>query len=336
MALRDRYIRLDAPVRREVLTQLGKAADPATADFVRGQVEDRSVKLAAMTALRRFGRPSDHALFLQAIVDDDVEVARVGVGAVSTLDITLTDETIFELIGQLSRSPGRPDRTRLRDAILELLTSRVDHPPAKRRTETVRDEMQMVLDWQEWFVDTHPDFSREFPPVRDPLRSWVDRRNVAGELLRRVAWSDGDAETGRRQFDRLGCARCHVHSGRGEPFGPDLTGVGKRLARRDLLDAVVLPSKFVPPRYAYTLLRLDDGRVLGGVVDGERNGVLRVRTSGDEVLEIEAAGVVDRVMQTMSPMPTGTLDPASDRDIADLFAFLSTGQPPAATAPAAR
>jgi putative heme-binding domain-containing protein len=224
----------------------------------------------------------------------------------------------------------------LRDAILELLTSRVDHPPAKRRTETVRDEMQMVLDWQEWFVDTHPDFSREFPPVRDPLRSWVDRRNVAGELLRRVAWSDGDAETGRRQFDRLGCARCHVHSGRGEPFGPDLTGVGKRLARRDLLDAVVLPSKFVPPRYAYTLLRLDDGRVLGGVVDGERNGVLRVRTSGDEVLEIEAAGVVDRVMQTMSPMPTGTLDPASDRDIADLFAFLSTGQPPAATAPAAR
>ena len=248
--------------------------------------------------------------------------------AIDGLDIRLSDPCVFDLINHLARTVDRPERRRFRNAILALLEARSEDPPTRRRLTSARDEMQMVLDWQEWFDDTHPNFDKTFPPLRDPRRTWVDRRNVAGELLRRVDWTRGVAAAGEKQFGRLGCNKCHVHTGQGRALGPDLTGVGKRLSRPDLMNAIVRPSMAVPPRYQYTLFRLRDGTIVGGVVEQQVGDVLRIVTGAAEAVEVRVSDIVDRAPQARSLMPTGALDPASDQDIADLFAFLATGEPP--------
>ena len=89
------------------------------------------------------------------------------------------------------------------------------------------------------------------------------------------------------------------------------------------MDAIVLPSKSVPPRYQYTLFRLRDGRVIGGVVSGAADGAIQVMTGEGESVDIPTSTILERVPQAESLMPTGALDPASEQDIADLFAFLA-------------
>ena len=327
-ALRQRYVRLDESVRRTVLGHLGRRRGADAAAFLRQQVNDLAVRAAALQALKRVGNSQDHALFVRSVADDDLRVAEAAVDAIDGLDIRLSVPCVFDLINHLARTVDRPERRRFRNAILVLLEARSEDPPTRRRLTSARDEMQMVLDWQEWFDDTHPNFDKTFPPLRDPRRTWVDRRNVAGELLRRVDWTRGVAAAGEKQFGRLGCNKCHVHTGQGRALGPDLTGVGKRLSRPDLMNAIVRPSMAVPPRYQYTLFRLRDDTIVGGVVEQQVGDVLRIVTGAAEAVEVRASDIVDRAPQARSLMPTGALDPASDQDIADLFAFLATGEPP--------
>jgi hypothetical protein len=49
-------------------------------------------------------------------------------------------------------------------------------------------------------------------------------------------------------------------------FGPDLKGVSKRFALRDLFTAIVQPSKEVPGRYQLTQVETRSGKVYEGVV----------------------------------------------------------------------
>ena len=72
-------------------------------------------------------------------------------------------------------------------------------------------------------------------------------------------------------------------------------------------------------------------KMVGGVVPGKGGTShlhLPVFETVAEAVEVRASDIVDRAPQARSLMPTGALDPASDQDIADLFAFLATGEPP--------
>ena len=66
------------------------------------------------------------------------------------------------------------------------------------------------------------------------------------DAYRRFALThEGDVAGGARLFaddQKLACAKCHSVDGRGGKAGPDLFAVGDKFGRRDLIDAVLLPS----------------------------------------------------------------------------------------------
>ncbi len=58
-----------------------------------------------------------------------------------------------------------------------------------------------------------------------------------------------DPARGAQLFRELGCVQCHRSGGDGGSLGPDLSAVGNRFGRRDLLEAVIDPQKSVSDQF---------------------------------------------------------------------------------------
>ena len=63
------------------------------------------------------------------------------------------------------------------------------------------------------------------------------------------------------------CGACHVLYGEGGKLGPDLTGGERRHDLDSLLAKIVDPSAELPVASRYTIVKLKDGRTVGGIVD---------------------------------------------------------------------
>jgi putative heme-binding domain-containing protein len=115
------------------------------------------------------------------------------------------------------------------------------------------------------------------------------------------------------------CAACHDS---GSAVGPSLAGVGKRFGRDDLLTTVLDPDRDVSPRYRTVRFTTDDGRTVDGVVIYEATDGVLLQTGPDTTVRLAGPKIAGRTPLTRSLMPSGLLDPLTDRQVADLFAYL--------------
>jgi putative heme-binding domain-containing protein len=162
-------------------------------------------------------------------------------------------------------------------------------------------------------------YERFEPPER--------RRERLGPSVRpeRILGLSGDPARGRSLFANpsLQCSRCHRVGPGPETLGPDLSGVGSRLGRARILEAILDPSRSVDPKYAGVTLRTRRGDVLSGIVvrRDERELILR-----DVEKEIRlATGEIEAVApQAKSLMPEGLLQHLTAQEAADLLSFLES------------
>lgn len=134
----------------------------------------------------------------------------------------------------------------------------------------------------------------------------------------------GDVLRGKGIWREAQCAACHRLGGEGGAVGPDLTGVGSRYARIDILKSITEPSAVVSEQFQATLFTLRDGGTVAGRVTGEAGGSVQVLVDPvagttrtlrlDEVLSREASPV--------SMMPEGLMDHFTAQEMADLVAYL--------------
>jgi putative heme-binding domain-containing protein len=144
-------------------------------------------------------------------------------------------------------------------------------------------------------------------------------------------WPDLEKLGGRRNFTRgkaafakAQCLACHSMAGEGGAVGPDLTGVRKRLSRRDLLEAILYPSKDVSDQYRNTMVQTDGGDVIvGRKIDEDADKIVLLPDPlADERVEIPRKRIRGVKPSALSPMPEGLLHPLSKFEILDLFAYL--------------
>lgn len=179
--------------------------------------------------------------------------------------------------------------------------------------------------------------NRGAPAGDEPIqpRPFVRRWTVA-ELA--DAWSGAsgggggrDFERGRAMFKAAMCGRCHQVGVEGRAFGPDLTNVSSRLSRRDLIEAIVEPSKFVAENFRNLVVTTKNGESFTGqiVLEGDyRTQVLRLATDPlhpFQVAEIPKNDIVSHRESDVSPMPEGLLDSFTKEEILDLLAWLEAG-----------
>jgi putative membrane-bound dehydrogenase-like protein len=137
------------------------------------------------------------------------------------------------------------------------------------------------------------------------------------------ALKSADLPHGRAVFAR-NCATCHVLFGEGSKIGPELTG-SQRHNVDYVLDNVLDPSAIVPREYKVHVLRLNDGRVVQGVIQEETPQTLSVQTAND-IVRIPTAEIEARKESPLSMMPEGIFDRLSPDEIRDLVAYLASPQ----------
>jgi len=156
--------------------------------------------------------------------------------------------------------------------------------------------------------------------------SSAERAARIERLLPKVA--EGDMRRGQAVFngDKGACRSCHAIGYVGGAVGPDLTRIGRVRTERDLLEALLHPSSSFVQSYEPLLIATTDGRVF--------NGVPRERTAEEIVLAVDAERTVrlaTEEIETIAPgevsiMPAGLDQQLSEREIADLVAFLKSCQ----------
>ncbi len=159
------------------------------------------------------------------------------------------------------------------------------------------------------------------------------------KLMQAALNRSGNVERGRKVFldaQKSQCIKCHriatspptplPQGGRveneGERIGPDLTGIGNRLARVQLIESILEPSRTVTAGYQTVVVSLKDGRVLSGVKISEVDGTLTLADQQGQVHRLARPEVEDQRPSPLSTMPDGLEKQLTTDEFVDLIAFL--------------
>jgi putative heme-binding domain-containing protein len=131
--------------------------------------------------------------------------------------------------------------------------------------------------------------------------------------------AQADLSKGRSVFDRV-CSSCHRLHGQGGEVGPDLTGSGR--ADLDyLLENIIDPSAVVTADFRMSVVAMNDGRVLSGLLRGQTARTITLQTQ-TSALAIDRGDVESLQSSPLSMMPEGLLDPLSVGEVRDLIGYL--------------
>jgi len=132
-------------------------------------------------------------------------------------------------------------------------------------------------------------------------------------------------ERGRSLYGQVACASCHRFVDDGGSVGPDLTSVGGRFGVRDLLDAIVLPSKAVSDQYAAIVIRKKNGEVVTGRVANLNGPVVSVvvdMLEPGKFTDVRREDIESMEPARISMMPPGLLNSLKPDEVQDLLAYL--------------
>jgi len=353
----------DAAARFKAAAALGRKGDPSAVPSLQEALrdDDATVRHGAVAALERIGR-ADPAAWSQIASGLKSDQPRIREGTLHALRDAYDLEAVkaiaayvegapedlrleaVRVLGRLLRQPPpwdgrwwrngpyafaeddprvgpRIDRTvdwQGTDVALAALKKRLsDHSP------TVREAAGEAIEPPRLVASKGTATKAEFvPPPTVP--SGVDPSPYADYALR----TKGDVARGRVLFfgARTACVRCHRIQGQGGEVGPDLAGIGTKYGRPSLVESVLYPSKQIAEGYAQTQVRMQDGRVLAGLVRSETAEELVLVDVEAKVNRLKKADIDARRLSEQSLMPDGVAAALSLQEFADLIAFLESLQ----------
>ena len=171
----------------------------------------------------------------------------------------------------------------------------------------------------------------------EPIRDLFRRFDPADQSVNRLGPNidpakllalHGDPEKGRKIFAEQGgtglCVRCHIVSGKGTDFGPDLTHIAAKYNRADLLDNILNPSKTIAQGYATYVLKTKSGEVYTGFLLSRTDAEVVLKDATLKQIRVPASDVQQLTAQTVSAMPDGMLGDLEAHQAADLLEYLTT------------
>jgi putative membrane-bound dehydrogenase-like protein len=120
----------------------------------------------------------------------------------------------------------------------------------------------------------------------------------------------------------LACVKCHTLAGQGGTVGPDLTGIGGKYPREELIQSILFPSQRIFSGYEPVVVATTDGRVLTGILKSDTPEALELQDADAKTVRVPKSDIEARKVSDVSIMPTGLAEGLSKQDFADLIAFL--------------
>lgn len=154
----------------------------------------------------------------------------------------------------------------------------------------------------------------DLPPEDDRIRKLLDARRAAYAKVK------PDPARGLKVFEKT-CAGCHRLEGKGNKVGPELDGIGARGLER-VLEDVLDPNRNVDQAFRASILKTADGRVVSGLVVREEGEVLVIQEAVDKETRLAKKDVEQRVLSSLSPMPSNFADTIPEEEFHALVGYL--------------
>lgn len=179
-----------------------------------------------------------------------------------------------------------------------------------------------LQEYQSWFAKEHPEHPAAALPVDVNTRKW-NLANLQTEIQNLEPTPELVA-AGEKIYEKAGCQKCHRRSQLGQAFGPDLTSLGWRRQKKEILQAILFPSHDLNEEYPSVSVILKDGRTLNGVLSSGAENSMSVVSSTAVREEFPRSEIDQIINQRISNMPEGTLEPLTLEEIRALFSFLTS------------
>jgi putative heme-binding domain-containing protein len=165
-----------------------------------------------------------------------------------------------------------------------------------------------------------------FPP---PGRLDPKKLPTVAELAARK----GDAARGRQLLaasakNDLQCLKCHTVRGAGGSIGPDLSMIGKKASRENLVESILLPSKAIADQFLTWNVETKKGLALSGLLVEETGDHVVLRDGNGKDTRVEKKDVESREKGPNSLMPNDLLVYMTADDVVDLTEYLLTLKTP--------
>ncbi|MBL8752831.1 MAG: HEAT repeat domain-containing protein [Planctomycetes bacterium] len=306
-----------AEATAKALARLGVASAAANlATAVAAGTLPANARLAALDALADLKAPE----LLQALdgIAADAPVA-LRQRAVALLSRTAPEKAVPVLASLLANG-----NTGERQAALQALGD-MQVEAATARLRTLLDDLQRDAVDPALRLDVL-EAAGKHAALKEPLATFEAAAAAKGELGPWLACRDGgSADAGRSVFhdhEATRCTRCHSLGGQGGNAGPALDGIGKKLTRDQILEALVTPSARIAEGFGTTTVDLHDGTMLVGVITKDQDGGITIVPATGEATDVSWSRIKSRTPNAASAMPK-MAGPLSRRQLRDVVEFLS-------------
>ena len=285
-----------------VIELVGELPAEKALPVLRGLWGEKGLDDTILPILAKKPEETDRGRFVRSLASAQTATVATALTALETLPQRADRDETLALVLALRRLPQGKEEDKIAERFAAFLAKITGE-----KHGTNRDA------WSAWLAKKYPDFAKKLGGVDGvDVEAWNKR-------LAAIDWNAGSAERGRGIFTKVSCATCHSGA---QALGPDLRGIGGRFSRADLFTAILQPSKDVSARYRTTQISTSDGKTYQGIIVYEAADSVILQTGPATTLRLIDKQIAERRLTVNSLMPVGLLDALTDREIADLYAFL--------------
>lgn len=294
------------------------AAAPELAETFKNHAEPTNLRVESLRALGAFKYSGLGPLLKSAATDPDTEVRK----AASTLQAKLAPGDAVNVVLRMLEVGELPEKqsalemlggmdNRGVDSVLMMWLDRVTSgkAPPELRLEILEAAAK-----------------RSDPRIKSHLERYNQSRSKDPMASNNEALAGGDAELGKKIFferQDVQCLRCHQVNRNGGVVGPDLTGVGQRLSREELMESMLLPNNRITKGFENLVIKMQGGATHVGLLKREDAEHIYIESPDDGPLKIPKAEV-ENLDLGLSSMPPEIATALNKRDLRNLIEFLAT------------
>ena len=140
-----------------------------------------------------------------------------------------------------------------------------------------------------------------------------------------LAARTGDVARGKILFYTTGtCNKCHVVNTIGQNVGPDLSEIGKKLAKPAMYESILFPSAAISHNYeTWTVLDVE-GNVVSGLLVSETPDQVQIKDEKGLVRTIKTDDIEEKRQQDISLMPADIQKLLSAEELVNVVEYLTT------------
>ena len=207
----------------------------------------------------------------------------------------------------------------------------------------------------EWLLDLNakkqlPDDLKKTPPSLLRNSPYPDLRNKAmiafpppGKIdpkklpsIPVLATRKGDVGRGKALLaaslkSEMQCLKCHTIRGQGGSIGPDLSMIGKKASRENLIESILYPSKAIADQYINWNIETKKGITITGLLVEETPDHILLRDANGKDTRIDKKDIDSRSKNPNSLMPNDIVVYLSEEELMDVVEYLLTLKTPSLT-----